>query len=155
MRRTRWLSMSYTPSRMLSFSRRRTGPSSGSSHAQPLEVGSGSVAAQKMARATRSTGVIGMPATRVLSFQSRRLVSAQPKDKKNNDEIRAERRVSFASLPVNHGWMHAVRMLSLAVMGSRDRMSPNTACFDAVYCCAPTRPIQEAVQVVKSFCGKS
>ena len=75
-RRTRLFSMSYTPSCRVSFLQRRTGPSSGSTHGQPLVVGSGSVAARKMAPTTRSTGVHGMPAVRTFVFQLMMLVSA-------------------------------------------------------------------------------
>ena len=77
MRLTRLLSISYTPSRKTSFWRRSTGPSSGSIHGHPLVARSGSVAARKMAPATRSTGVIGIPTMRDLDFQSIMLVSAQ------------------------------------------------------------------------------
>ena len=76
-RRTRLFSMSYTPSRRDSFLRRRTGPSSGSTHGHPLVVGSGSVAARRMAPATRSTGVVGMPAVMSFVCQSMMLVAAQ------------------------------------------------------------------------------
>jgi hypothetical protein len=75
MRLTRLFSISYTPSCKTSFLRRRTGPSSGSIHGHPLVARSGSVAARKMAPATRSTGVLGMPAERALDFQSIILVS--------------------------------------------------------------------------------
>jgi hypothetical protein len=80
MRPTRLYSISYTPSCKTSFSRRRTGPSSGSIHGHPLVARSGSVAARKMAPATRSTGVMGMPTVRALDFQSIILVSEQTND---------------------------------------------------------------------------
>ena len=76
-RRTRLFSMSYTPSCKTSFLRRRTGPSSGSIHGHPLVAGSGSVAARKIAPATRSTGVFGMPAVASFVCKSMMLVSAQ------------------------------------------------------------------------------
>lgn len=84
---TRLFSVSYTPSCKTSFLRRRTGPSSGSTHGHPLVAPSGSVAARKMAPATRSTGVIGMPTARALDFQSIILVSAGVANDKlvNND----------------------------------------------------------------------
>ena len=74
-RRMRLSSILYTPSRRPSFSTRMTGPSSGSTHGQPLVERSGSVAARKMAPATRGTGVIGMPASRSLTGRSRMDVS--------------------------------------------------------------------------------
>ena len=70
MRRTRLFSISYTPSRNTSFRRRRTGPSSGSIQGHPLVAGSGSVAARNTAPAIRATGVSGMPARNIFSFQS-------------------------------------------------------------------------------------
>lgn len=87
MRLTRLFSISYTPSCKISFLRRRTGPSSGSIHGHPLVARSGSVAARKMAPATRSTGVIGIPTERALDFQSMILVSAdvQTTNQLNND----------------------------------------------------------------------
>lgn len=77
MRLTRLFSISYTPSFKTSFLSRRTGPSSGSTHGHPLVARSGSVAARKMAPATRSAGVMGMPTVRALDFQSIILVSEQ------------------------------------------------------------------------------
>ena len=74
-RRMRLSSILYTPARRPSFSTRMTGPSSGSTHGQPLVERSGSVAARKMAPATRGTGVIGMPASRSLTGRSRMDVS--------------------------------------------------------------------------------
>ena len=54
----------YTPCLNFSFGIMNTGPSSTSSHAEPLDVSSLSVAAWKIAPATRETGVLGIPARR-------------------------------------------------------------------------------------------
>ena len=70
-RRTRSLSISYTPARSASFSTRITGPSSGRTQGHPLVAKSGSVAARKMAPAIRGTGVSGMPASSSLTGSPR------------------------------------------------------------------------------------
>jgi hypothetical protein len=75
-RRTRSSSILYTPARSASFSTRMTGPSSGSTNGHPLVEKSGSVAARKMAPATRGTGVIGMPASISFTGRSRMDVSS-------------------------------------------------------------------------------
>jgi hypothetical protein len=56
----RWLMSLYTPSLSASRSRQNTGPSSGRSQTEPLDLMSASVLARKMAPATRGTGVSGI-----------------------------------------------------------------------------------------------
>lgn len=74
-RRIRRSMISYTPARRASFSTRITGPSSGSTHGHPLVAASGSVAARKTAPAIRGTGVIGRPASKILTGRPRIAVS--------------------------------------------------------------------------------
>jgi hypothetical protein len=136
-RRTRALSISYTPIRSASFSTLITGPSSGNTHGHPLVSGSGSVAARKTAPAMRGMGVNGMPASMSLIGSSRSEVSFHEIE----IEIIAHRTVNA---PANQGWMTAIRMLSASVLGSSARMRPSTPCFEAVYCGANETPCQDA-----------
>jgi len=57
---------------------------------------------------------------------------------------RNEERERNMYVPANQGWMTARRMLSAVRIGSRARIRPSTACFEAVYCGALIRPIQDA-----------
>jgi hypothetical protein len=57
---------SYTPPLTTSFFIRRSGPSSGRSHAAPVDDISRSVAANMMAPPTRSIGTSGIPAVNTL-----------------------------------------------------------------------------------------
>ena len=121
----------YTPCLNWSFGTIKTGPSSTSSHAEPLEFISLSVAAWKMAPATRETGTLGIPARRILTWTGTIPVSSEERGIVRFLVCHVHTKEGYP--PAKKGLIHPTRMPFSSKAGWMDLIIPSIACLEALY----------------------